>query len=240
MLTGRAIRSYRTMCGMELSARDLAVVQLVGRFGQLASTHIGAVLFDEVTDTPLDRSLARLVRHNYLRRVGRRSTDKAGSGGFVYELGRVGWAELGRPEGYRRKYGISNHALKVADVFVALLQAERAGQVELIHWQVERPVGEARADLYAELGLPGNKQLDYCLEIDLGTERSGRIRSKLDNYWRAYTSWQGESFPYVAFLVPDKYRKFEIERVINRLPEGKELFSVHLLSSAVSELLFHN
>lgn len=35
----------------------------------------------------------------------------------MYELGKVGWAELGKPEAYRRKYGISNHALKVADIY---------------------------------------------------------------------------------------------------------------------------
>lgn len=224
---------------MELSPRDLALVQLVARFSQLATPHLGEVVFGERSCTPLDRALARLVRHNYLRRIGRRSTeDRPGSGGYVYELGKVGWAEVGKPEHYRRKYGVSNHALKVADIYIELLRAHRAGQIELLEsWQVERPVDDARADLYVELGIPGNKQLDYCLEVDLGTERSGVIRKKLDAYWRAFTTWHAESFPYVAFIVPDKYRKFEIERVIRGLPEGQELFSVHLFKNAVSELL---
>lgn len=224
---------------MELSPRDLALVHLVARFSQLAAPHIGEVIFGERSCTPLDRALTRLVTHNYLRRIGRRSTeDRPGSGGYIYELGKVGWAEIGKPEVYRRKYGISNHALKVADIYVELLRAHRAGQVELLDtWQIERPVGDARADLYVELGLPENQQLDYCLEIDLGTERAGRLRMKLDAYWRAFTTWHGENFPYVAFIVPDKYRKFEIERVINRLPEGQELFSVHMFKTAVAELL---
>lgn len=219
---------------MELAARDLAAVQLVGRFSQLASTHVGEVLFADRTGTPLDRALARLVEHGYLRRVGRRSTDKAGSGGYVYELGKVGWAELGKPEGYRRKYGISNHALKVADVYVEFLRADRAGEVELIHWELEKPYGDARADLVVNLGRNG-KRLDYCLEIDLGTERPHIIRRKLDAYWRAFV--QNDDLPYVAFIVPDKYRKYEIERVIDRLPEGRELFSAHLFKSAVAELI---
>lgn len=80
---------------MELSPRDLALVQLVARFSQLAAPHLGEVIFGERSCTPLDRALARLVRHNYLRRVGRRSTeDRPGSGGYVYELGKIGWAEL--------------------------------------------------------------------------------------------------------------------------------------------------
>lgn len=219
---------------MNLAARDLTVVQLVGRFSQLTSTHVGEVLFAEVTDTPLDRALKRLVQHGYLRRLGRRSTDSAGSGGYVYELGRVGWAELGKPEGYRRKYGISNHALKVADIYVEFVRAHRAGDVELIHWELEKPYGDARADLVVYLGRDG-KRLDYCLEIDLGTERPHIIRRKLDYYWKAAPS--DGNFPYVAFLVPDSYRKYEIERVIGRLEEGRELFSVHLFESAVAELI---
>ncbi|MGQ0719503.1 MAG: replication-relaxation family protein, partial [Pseudonocardiales bacterium] len=107
---------------MELSPRDLALVQLVARFSQLAAPHLGEVIFGERSCTPLDRALARLVRHDYLRRVGRRSTDdRPGSGGYVYELGKAGWAAAGKPQRYRRKYGISNHTLKVADVYVELL-----------------------------------------------------------------------------------------------------------------------
>ena len=220
---------------MNLTTRDLATVQLVGRFSQLASTHVGEILFADRTGTPLDRALTRLVRHGYLRRVGRRSTDTAGSGGYVYELGKLGWAELGRPEGYRRKYGISNHALKVADIYVEFVRAHRAGHVELIHWEIEKPYGDARADLVIYLGRDG-KRLDYCLEVDLGTERPHIIRRKLTTYWLTFTA--SGDLPYVAFIVPDKYRKYEIERVIRGLPEGQQgLFSVHLFKEAVAELI---
>lgn len=71
------------------SPRDLALVQLVARFSQLAAPHIGEVTLSERSCTPLDRALAHLIRHNYLRRIGRRSTeDRPGSGGCVYELGK--------------------------------------------------------------------------------------------------------------------------------------------------------
>ncbi len=63
---------------MELSPRDLALVQLVARFSQLAAPHVGEVVFGERSCTPLDRALARLVRHSYLRRIGRRSTEDRG------------------------------------------------------------------------------------------------------------------------------------------------------------------
>ena len=220
---------------MELSSRDLAIVQLVARFSQLASTHVGEIFFADVTFTPQDRALARLVRHGYLRRVGRRSTDQAGSGAYVYELDKLGWAELERSGDYRRKYSLSNHALKVADIFVELMQAHRDGTIQLLHWELEKPFGEARADLVVNLGWQ-DKRLDYCLEVDLGTERSGIIRRKLDAYWRAFSASNG-NFPYVAFLVPDAYRKYEIERVIRGLSEGQELFSAHCFESAVAELI---
>ena len=220
---------------VNLTARDLAVVQLVGRFSQLASTHVGEILFAARTGTPLDRALTRLVRHGYLRRVGRRSTDSAGSGGYVYELGKLGWAELGKPEGYRRKYGISNHTLKVADIYAEFVRAHRTGEVELIHWELEKPYSDARADLVVYLGRDG-KRLDYCLEVDLGTERPHIIRRKLIAYWQAFTAFN--DLPYVAFIVPDQYRKYEIERAIRGLPDDQQrLFSVHLFKEAVVELI---
>jgi len=58
-----------------LTARDLAVVQLVGDFGQLSSSHIGCLAFHDRSGTVLDRCLLRLVRRGLLRRAGRMESD---------------------------------------------------------------------------------------------------------------------------------------------------------------------
>ncbi len=52
------------------SARDRAVVELVDRFRQLTASQVAAVLFtDQVSKTPLDRTLKRLVERRYLTRL---------------------------------------------------------------------------------------------------------------------------------------------------------------------------
>ena len=85
------------------------------------------------------------------------------------------------------------------------------------------------------LGRDG-KRLDYCLEVDLGTERPHIIRRKLIAYWQAFTA--SGNLPYVAFIVPDQYRNYEIGRVIRGLPDDQQgLFSVHLFKEAVAELI---
>jgi hypothetical protein len=52
-----------------LSERDASVVPLVGRFRQLTSRHVRRVLFADVTEMPVNRSLRRLVTMDYLTRL---------------------------------------------------------------------------------------------------------------------------------------------------------------------------
>lgn len=49
-----------------LSERDAVVVRLVGRFRQLTSRHVACVLFADVTEMPVNRSLRRLLASGYL------------------------------------------------------------------------------------------------------------------------------------------------------------------------------
>ena len=64
-----------------LSERDAAVVWLVGRFRQLTSRHLRCVLFHEVMEMPVNRSLRRLVAQGYLTRLPRVFRDGGGSHG---------------------------------------------------------------------------------------------------------------------------------------------------------------
>jgi hypothetical protein len=77
--------------GRSLAARDGDVVKLVGRFGQVTSSHIRVLLFAGLAPTTLDRSISRLLKSNNLIRVGRRSHGAInGASPFVYQLGTKG------------------------------------------------------------------------------------------------------------------------------------------------------
>ncbi|KDN23131.1 replication-relaxation family protein [Amycolatopsis rifamycinica] len=220
---------------MELSARDLEVLKLVGMFGQLASTHLVELVFADRSHSVPDTVLGRLVRKKFLSRVGRRaSSDKGGAGAYVYQLGRFGRSLLG-VEG-RASPVVNNHALMIADTYAALRRAEKAQLLVLREWAVELPLPPVRADLFVAVDYPAQRRSSsYYLEIDLGTERPVRLMEKLDGYRRVYEASTAEYFPYVAFVVQQAARKSEIERIIRRHP-GSELFRVFLLTELLDEL----
>src|SRR5690348_5885297 len=122
-----------------LAERDRAVIALVGRFRQLSAAHIGAALFPGlVSKTPLDRCLKRLTERRYLVRLARPvGGDGGGSAQFVYQLGRLGWQLLGRTGAYWAPRTPNRHALAIADCYVKLLDAERAGKLKLLRFDPE-------------------------------------------------------------------------------------------------------
>ncbi|WP_216587764.1 replication-relaxation family protein [Streptomyces brasiliscabiei] len=224
---------------MELTPRDLEVLGLVGRFTQLASSHLTELVFADRSHSVPDKVLGRLVRTGYLSRVGRRaSSDKGGAGAFVYQLGRFGRALLdseGRPSST-----VNNHALMVADTYMELRRAERAGVLGLKDWAVEKPVPPAvRADLFAALDFPQQRRSSsYFLEIDLGTEAPKRIRDKVAGYWRAVETSTADYFPFVVFVVKREARKRELARVFRQLPEEwQEMVRVYQMSELIPELM---
>lgn len=225
--------------GMELFERDLAVIRSVGLFGQLSSKHIAELHFNDVSGTPLDRTLRRLVTGNHLRRVGRLIHGKDGRPGpYVYQVGQKAWRLVNSDKRFRADYQVKPHPLGVANTYIDLLTHERTGTIQLLDWGLEKTIGDARADLYVDLGIiEHRKRVKYFLEVDLSTESLKRIEEKAQTYIRAYQASQEEVFPYVAFLVPDDHRKDEIVRVLGRLGKERELFRCHLLSDGVNNLI---
>jgi hypothetical protein len=227
-----------------LSARDREVVELVGRFRQLATHHIRTTLFAELSSpTPCDRTLKRLVERRYLGRLRRLvGGDHGGSGQFVYQLDRAGWKLLEQPGAFWAPRAVNLHALAVADCYAQLKHAERGGDVEVIQFTTEPEchvsVGNLllTPDAYVELGNRerGIKQM-YWLEVDRGTEHLGVIQEKCQRYWQAYQMWQGDYFPRVVFVVPDEGRRVAIERCARSLlAEGEGLFEVALLLKSIN------
>jgi hypothetical protein len=216
------------------------IVRQVGKLRQMSTGHLRAALFHELSQTPLDRALSRLVRGRYLLQVGRRASGaNGGAGSVVYQLGPRGWAMLQKPGRYWPYRAVNEQSLRVADVFVALLAAEREGHLKVLRFELEKMVGEARADVWLELGLIARRvRVPYCLEIDLGTERPSRIAEKCEAYWRAYNSSTAETFPYIVFVVPDEWRRTEIRRTIEELEDKQlALFRVCLPNELMGELL---
>jgi len=212
-----------------MSPRDTNIVSFVGLLRQASTPQIKISLFWNRTQTPLDRALKRLVDRHYLSRIGRRHNPEFlhGLGPYVYQLGPKGWHLLGKQGRYWPYRSVNEHALCVGDAFTTLLAAERKGQLKVLRYALEQPIGGAQADMYVELDTGRPEPSGYFLEIDLGTERPSRILDKCAAYWRAYDNSTAPSFPYVLFVVPDQYRYDELRRILRKLPESKrELFKV--------------
>jgi hypothetical protein len=217
-----------------LSARDQAVVELVGRFRQLERRQIGALRFAGLaSQTPLDRTLKRLVERQYLARLPRLvGAHGGGSAQYVYQLGRRGWKLLGKPGTYWPFRSANLHTLAIADCFVTLQAAAQQGQLTVIAFTPEPECHETvggvllTPDAYLEVGFRAFGSKVACfVEVDRGTEHADKIQGKCVRYWQAYQRWERETYPYVLFVVPDQERAGAIRHVVAGGPnEAQGLF----------------
>jgi hypothetical protein len=224
---------------VELAQRDYEVLKLTRTFSQLASTHIAELLFADRSHSVPDKVLGRLVRLGYLSRVGRRATgEKGGAGAYVYQLGRAGRLLLG-VDG-RMSRAVNNHALMIADVYLELRRAEKCGVLVVKDWAVEHPVPPSvRADLFVSVDYPTQRrQSSYYLEIDLGTEPVRIIREKVEGYWRAVEMSDAAYLPFVVFVVKERVRLLELERLFRGLEEERrEMVGLCLAGEMATTLL---
>ncbi len=220
-----------------LSERDAAVVRLVVSFRQLTSRHVACALFPEVTEMPVNRSLRRLLASNYLTRIPRVFGDGGGSHGWIYQLGRRGWAFAERAGTFKRSYKPNWHALMVAVIYCDLLEASRAGRYTLTGFElkVERtPANEPiRPDAVIGLERDG-KAATVLLEAETGSHVLRSLDNKCRAYWNASRAY-GDDFPAVLFATPDGEHMRRVRNATNAGPDGSaSLFDV-CLSSKVSE-----
>lgn len=236
---------------MILSERDAAIVKLVGRFGQLAAGHVRALVFHtNQSPTPVNRVLARLTANKVLARIERRLVGGTGggSGQSVYQLGPKGHTFLRIERRYWPYRAVNYHMLAIADAYVALKEAERAGQLKVLNAATEPDTwhtvagAELRPDMFADLGLVEKRQrVPLFIEVDMGTERQRQIKDKLDRYahaWRHSDGSELEVFPLVLFLTPDDERTAELRYLIARQAEEvRPLFAVENLANFPANLL---
>ena len=234
----RVLRSA-TLTGMLILDRDRQIVLSVARFQQLTAGHVRAIHFEgHASNTPVDRALKRLVEGRYLARIERRMIGGtgAGSGQYVYQLGRNGWTLAGREGKYWPFRAVNYHTLAIADTYVEMLRWQQLGRIIVLGFHTEpdswRKAGgeDLRPDLYVQIADRLNgRELSLWVEVDLGTERLSVIRHKLASYWRAYQH-AGDSmeiFPQVLFLAPDDDRAKHLRWTIEQGDqEAQELFMV--------------
>ena len=166
-----------------ISPRDADVARFVARFRQLTSRHVAVLAFPDVTQTPVDRSLRRLLRHRFLTRIPRVSGDGKGSHGWIYQLARKGWSFAEKPDSYKKLYKPDWHALMVADITCDFLAASKNGRFTLQHYDLEverRPADvPIRPDLVVQLETHGEPAV-VLVEAETGSHGLKRLNGKCE------------------------------------------------------------
>lgn len=255
-MSGRTQDQRLASLAAQLSERDHAVVSDVVRLrfltaGQLSRLHFAAIPQPVTRIRRAQRTLARLVEQGLLIRCERRVGGvRAGSSSFTYASA----AEGLRLVSYMVGNGIPraravvepgtsfvDHAVAVNDVYVHLVEAERAVTIELLQHQAEPncwraflgPIGSAinlRPDAFVALGIGELEQRSF-LEVDRGTEGSTALRRKLGiyvDYWRSGIEQQRHGvFPRVVWQVGRARRVAVLHALVEELPvEARRLFVV--------------
>jgi hypothetical protein len=238
-----------------LDARDLAVLRSTQELRFISGDQLTRMHFDGQTRAAR-RILLRLTNLGVLERLPRRVGGvRAGSAGFVYRLGasgqRVALDKGWLPKRKRRSAVPGSlfigHALRVAELHVRLVEADRDGEIELLELQAEpachRRYGQRailKPDSCVRLG-SGDFEDSYFIEVDMGTEGSRALHRQLRAYVAYYGSGREQAergvFPKVLWLAPDAKRVSAIEACVRQLPVGdRELFAAAEFDQAIVAL----
>jgi Replication-relaxation len=249
-VTGKVAQSIDA----QLGERDLAVLGSILALRFASGDQLTRMHFADGSARAARRALLRLVRLDVLIRLPRTVGGvRAGSAGFIYQLG-ISGQRIALQRGWlperRRTSGVPgnlfvSHALQVAELHTQLVEMERQGRIELLEAQAEpacwRRHGQhsiLKPDSYLRLGV-GDFEDSYFIEVDMGTEGGRAIETKLKQYadYAATGLEQAERgvFPKVLWTAPDISRVKVIEDRVKRLPRSaRELFAVELFTDAVA------
>lgn len=225
--------------------RDLEILQLVGKFGQLTTTQINSLIFhSNRSDSPCDAVLLRLYRGKHLIRLGRTlvTVKRGGSGEYVYALGRAGWPLVytGR---YRVKTTIYQHTLDIVDAYIRLVEAERAGRLVLEKFNPEKSASVTiggqllQPDAFVRYSVDGRRS-SFFLEVDKGSEHKQQLAAMFERYRSAWLNYDESDHEFGGILtlvsMPPKRaseRVQELNRILDRLPDdgSRGLFRVETL-----------
>jgi hypothetical protein len=248
---------------IQLPKRDRQILDTVGMLRLARTDQLRALFFSELT-TEISRrrvcarTLHRLTRAGLLRPLKRRiGGERAGSSGRVYALAPAGRRLLAHVNGSNvSDRGVNEpglmfvtHTLAIGDLHLALVEAERAHQLELLTFEVEptrtytTAIGKAarvKPDAYIAVGVGEFEQLSFC-EIDLATEGRGTLERKLQAYLNLYRSGREQAahglFPRVVWITPTPERAQQIRTLVETLPAGvQKLFATTATEHSVAVL----
>lgn len=215
-----------------LTDRDHLICHLVWEHSVLTTDQVAEACFDT-----LARAQVRLQRLHQLGLVDRfRPYRPAGSAPFHYVLGSAGAAVLAAERGvevsalgYRPQAALRwamnqrlGHLIGVNAFFTALMgTARRSGGTALLaEWWSERRCAKAMGGLVRPDGYgvwqEGPAPVEFCLELDRGTERGLRLADKLGGYadLEAATGVRR----WVLFWFPSAHREAEARRTLAAAP----------------------
>jgi hypothetical protein len=233
-----------------LTGRDDRLLRTVSELRLVSGDQLARLYFTESADPASNaraarRALLRLTNLGCLDRLPRRVGGvRSGSGGYCYYLGIAGQRlamERGwQPMRRRRRSLVPGtlflaHSLQVAELHTLLIEANRAGRLELLELVAEPACwrsyaggrGQAttlKPDSFGRFGI-GEFEDSYWFEVDMGTEGSGAIERQLKRYLAYQASGQIQAergvFPKVLWLTPTPERAEQIGSCIGRLPRKK-------------------
>jgi hypothetical protein len=231
-------------------------VKDVARLRLVTGAQLERLHFAELADTSRPvvrrRVLGRLVRARVLATLERRIGGvRAGSSGLVYALDIAG-KRLMAEDGRATRPGVPGerhvrHVLAVSQLYVDLVEMERAGELGLeqfeaepASWWPDGRSGRLKPDAHA---LVANSDYSdhWWVEVDLATEHLPTIKSKLVAYLDFDKLGQlgpGGIMPWVLVTVPDAMRCSGIDRLIHQLQgRASELFTVALHNDAAEVIM---
>jgi hypothetical protein len=242
----------------QLSPRELAVIETIERLQLVSGSQLQRLHFTNGTprsNTQIrNTTLHRLTEQRILARLPRKIGGyDSGSAEYIYCFDRAGQRLVNQQKGEVGRaprtptsptYPFIAHMLAVSEVYVQLMEAQEAGQIELAEFQTEpqcyrtishnqrlKPDGYVR--LYAN-----DKEIAWFLEIERSVQTAYTTTHKLVAFW-AYANTLGKDdlIPLTLFLVPDERRKARLLKVIQRQSTAdQKLFSITTFDQAVSAI----
>jgi hypothetical protein len=239
-----------------LPDRERQIVEAVARLRLTSGSQLERLYFTE-TVKPASRGrssrrvLASMCERHLLFRLDRRVGGvRAGSAGTVYGLGPIGKRLIAywQGEGLPRVRAVHQpgplfvrHTLAVAEQYVRLVEADRAGACELLAFDSEPTCWRSytsahgglvtlKPDAYLRLGLGEFEQRSF-IEVDCGSEGRGALSAKCRYYLAYYQSGQEQAaagvFPRVVWITTTQARVRLLVEVCSSLPaEYWQLFCV--------------
>ena len=224
----------------QLSPRDLSVLDLLSDHRFLTTRHLESFCFYDHASTESGartarRVLARLERDRLIERTVRRVGGlQAGSGSSTWMLTSVGQRLRNLRDGSGAVGKVREpgerfiaHYLEIADARLALVMAERAGQLVVLQTAIEPRAWRSftglngtaeilKPDMSAITGTSKDAEFEdhWFVEIDRGTESIPTLLKQCERYEAYRRSGQAQSdqgvFPIIVWVVPDERRATKV------------------------------